>query len=90
MARITNEQIMREVQGLKIVLLGVPDTEDMGLYGEVKDWRKSQKEMSDNIITRLDTLNGTVKDDHAWLTAIKWAVGVLLAYAITGRATGWW
>lgn len=92
MARITNEQIYREVQGFKIVLLGVPDTEDMGLYGEFRDMKKSQKDMLAKIITRLDALNGTVKSDHAWVCALKWVVGLLfigMLAIITGQIGVW-
>lgn len=83
MARITNEQLYREIRELKIVLLGVPDSEDMGLYGEVRDMVKLQK-----------VINGTVRSDHAWVGALKWAVGLialLLIGSITaGKVIGVW
>ena len=75
MARITNEQLYMESQGIKIVLLGIEGTEDMGLYGEVKDIKK--------LVT---TMNGTVKSDHAWICALRWVVG-FLALAIIGVAS---
>lgn len=75
MARITHEQLYREIKEIRIVLLGVPETEDMGLYGEVRD-----------LIKLVRTLNGTVKSDHAWVAALKWVVG-LLALALIGTIT---
>lgn len=75
MAKITHEQLHREIKEIRIVLLGVPDTEDMGLYGEVRD-----------LIKLVRTLNGTVKNDHAWVGALKWVVG-LLALALIGTVT---
>jgi len=77
MAKITNEQIYTELKGLRIVLLGVEGTKDTGLYGEVKDMKKLQKE-----------INGTVKSDHAWLFAVKWVV-MLLTLALIGVMTGY-
>jgi len=77
MARITNEQLYREIRELKVVLLGVEGTKDMGLYGEVRDMVKLQKQM-----------NGTVKSDHAWVMAIKWVVG-LLALGVGACITGY-
>ena len=67
MPKITNEHLHRQIGEVKIVLLGVPDSEDMGLYGEVKDIKKLVKEM-----------NGMVKGDHAWVMALKWIVGLLI------------
>ena len=75
MPRITNEQIRTEIRELKIVLLGVPESEDMGLYGEVRDMVKLQKE-----------INGTVRSDHAWVGALRWSVG-LLAMLLIGSVT---
>ena len=75
MARITNEQLYEKILEIRIVLLGVPDSEDMGLYGEVKDIKKLQRIM-----------NGTVKSDHAWICALRWVVG-LLALALIGCVT---
>ena len=75
MARITHEQLYREMKEIRIVLLGVPETKDMGLYGEVRDLMKLVR-----------TLNGTVKSDHAWVSALKWVVG-FLALALIGTIT---
>jgi len=55
MPEITIEQVYREIQQLKTVLLGVPGTDDMGLYGQVKDMVKLQKE-----------INGTVRSTGSW------------------------
>jgi hypothetical protein len=83
MARVTNQQIYNEVRELRTVLLGVPDTEDMGLYGEVKDTRKLVKE-----------INGTVKADHeqvtrntTWICALRWVVGLIILAFISGVTT---
>lgn len=81
MARITNEQLYSEIRELRVVLLGVPETEDMGLYGEVRDMVKLQKKM-----------NGTVKTDHAWVCALKWVTGLLfigMLAIITGQIGVW-
>ena len=77
MARITNEQLYGEIKGLKIVLLGVEGTKDTGLYGEVRDMRKLQKE-----------LNGTVKTDHGWIGAQRWMLYVLYIIVISAVTTG--
>ena len=77
MARITNEQLYREITGLKIVLLGIEGSKDMGLYGEVRDMVKLQKEM-----------NGTVRSDHVWIGALKWTVGILALLLIGSVTTG--
>ena len=77
MARIPNEQLYREIRELKIVLLGVPDSEDMGLYGEVRDMVKLQKQ-----------INGTVKSDHAWIGALRWMVYILCLIVISAITTG--
>ena len=76
MARITNEQLYTQLRELKIVLLGVPESEDMGLYGEVRDMVKLQKEM-----------NGTVKSDHAWIGALRWMVYILFIIVISAITT---
>lgn len=81
MARITNEQLIIEIRVIKTVLLGVPESEDMGLYGEVRDMKKLQKQ-----------INGTVKSDHAWVCALKWVVGLLflgMIALITGQIGIW-
>jgi len=81
MAKITNEHLYQEIIKIKTVLLGVPESEDMGLYGEVRDMKKLQKEM-----------NGTVKNDHAWLCALKWVVGLLfigLLVSLSGQIGVW-
>jgi len=75
MPEITIEQVYREIQQLKTVLLGVPGTDDMGLYGQVKDMVKLQKE-----------INGTVRSTATWCKALKWVVG-LLALALIGSVT---
>lgn len=75
MTKITNEQLYREIRELKIVLLGVPNSEDMGMYGEFRDMVKLQKE-----------INGTVRSDHAWVGALRWSVG-LLAMLLIGSVT---
>ncbi|MBA7637629.1 hypothetical protein ES703_45275 [subsurface metagenome] len=75
MAKVTNEQLYQEIIKIKTILLGVPESEDMGLYGEVRDMKKLQKE-----------INGTVRSDHAWVGALRWTVG-LLALALIGAVT---
>ena len=75
MARITNEHLCSEIRDLKTVLLGVEGSKDMGLYGECKDMVKLLREM-----------NGTVKTDHAWVTAHTWVIGIL-ALALIGAVT---
>ena len=80
-SRITNEQLYQEIRELRTVLLGVPESEDMGLYGKVKDMVKLQEKM-----------NGTVKNDHAWLCALKWVVGLLfigLLVSLSGQIGVW-
>ncbi len=37
----------------------------------------------EKIILHLDELNGTVRDDHAWVAALRWGFG-FLALAIIG------
>ena len=75
MPKVTNEQLHTGIRELRIVLLGVEGSEDMGLYGEVRDMVKLQKQ-----------INGTVRSDHAWIGAISWSVG-LLAMLLIGSVT---
>ena len=75
MPRITNEQLHTGIRELRIVLLGVEGSEDMGLYGECRDMKKLLREM-----------NGMVKGDHAWVGALRWSVG-LLAILLIGSVT---
>lgn len=77
MARITNEQLYREIREIRTVLLGVPESEDMGLYGEVRAMVKLQKQM-----------NGTVRSDHAWIGALRWMVYILVVVVISAITTG--
>jgi len=54
----------------------VPESEDMGLYGEVRDMVKLQKQ-----------INGTVRSDHAWIGALRWMVYVLFIIVISALTT---
>ena len=81
MERVTHEKLYQEIRDVHIVLLGIPGSEAMGLYGEVRDAKKLLKE-----------LNGTVKSDHAWLCALRWMVGLVfvgLLACITGQIGIW-
>ena len=40
----------------------------------------------EKIIFHLNELNGTVRSDHAWIDALRWAVG-LLAILLIGSVT---
>ena len=77
MARITNEQLYQKLIKVEVVLLGIPNSEDMGLYGEVRDMVKLQKQM-----------NGTVRSDHAWVGALRWGFGFLVLAVIGTITTG--
>ena len=84
MERVTNEQIYREVREIRTVLLGVPESEDMGLYGKVRDLKKLQKEM-----------NGTVKNDHSEIVRnstslryMKYMIYMLAIAVISAVTTG--
>jgi len=82
MGKITNQMLYDEQRAQRVVLLGVPDSEDMGLYGEVKDIKKLVKE-----------INGTVKSDHTWIRAYRYAfyaVFAILATIVTGNRLGFW
>lgn len=83
MPRITNEQLHTAIRELRIVLLGIENSEDMGLYGEVKDMVKLQKQ-----------INGTVRSDHAWVGALRWSVGflalLLIGSVTAGKIIGVW
>ena len=77
MPRITNQQLHTGIRELRIVLLGVEDSEDKGLYGECRDMLKLLKEM-----------NGTVKSDHTWIHALKYMVYALFILVISAITTG--
>ena len=83
MPRITNEQIYQKMIKFEVVLLGIPESEDMGLYGECKDMKKLLKEM-----------NGTVKSDHVWIGALRWGFGFLVLFVLgtitAGKVIGVW
>ena len=82
MSKVTKQMVYDEVRSLKVVLLGVPDSEDLGLYGEVKDIRK--------LVT---AINGTVKGDRIWIRAYRYAfyaVFVTLITIVTGNRLGFW
>ena len=79
---VTNDLLYREIRELRVTLLGLEGTEDMGLYGEVRDMIKLQKQ-----------LNGTVRSDHAWVGALRWVMGflfLLMAGTITATSIGLW
>ena len=46
----------------------------------------------EGIIQRLDKMNGTVRNDHAWVSALKWVVFVILVIvgALSTNAIGVW
>jgi len=47
----------------------------------------------EKMIGQLEKMNGTVKSDHAWVCAYRYAfyaVFVILATIVTGNRVGWW
>ena len=75
MPRITNALLYEKLIKLEVVLLGIPESKDMGMYGEFRDMVKLLKQ-----------INGMVKSDHAWIGALRWALG-LLALLLIGTVT---
>jgi len=59
----TSEQMIQE---LYTVTLGVPDTENKGMAGDLKEIKEHLKE-----------LNGKVTSNTTWRKAMVWAIGVI-------------
>ena len=74
MAKVTLEQVYNEVIIVKTVLLGVPDTDDKGLIGEVK-----------KVTERLDKLNNKVQNNTLFISRLK---GILIVLGAGGGSGG--
>lgn len=102
MTHITNTEIMSGLQEIRIVLLGVPDSEDMGLYGQVKDMVKLQGELNGSVrnqdrrITILETIIAKPvnlsKKQAAGITGTVFILGGFLAGVVNaiGNAIELW
>ena len=54
------------IQQIYTVMLGVPDTEDTGMAGDIKEVKRDLKK-----------LNGAVKTNTTWRKAFCWALGIV-------------
>jgi len=61
----TPEQMIQE---LYTVILGVPNTADMGMAKQIRDIDK-----------QLRQLNGAVKTNTTWRKALCWTIGIIVA-----------
>ena len=85
MATKTQKQLIAEINErtykMDVALFGLKDTEDMGLYGIVKDACKD--------IKRIDACS---RRNSTWISAFKWATGVFITIVLVwmSKLQGWW
>ena len=60
------------IRELYTVILGVPDTDERGMAGDIKDTAKELKK-----------LNGAVKTNTTWRKAMCWIMGIMATALVT-------
>ena len=72
---VITESAVKKIDKLYTVILGVENTDENGMAGDIKD-----------IITHLKELNGSVKTNTAWRKVIVSVGGSIGGFAITALA----
>ena len=75
-------KVRDDVRDMRVVLLGVPQTEDKGIVSDIKNLNKS----CESIYKELRQMNGRVSWNTARLKAVMWVIGIMAI--LLGLASG--
>ncbi len=81
---ILNEikEVRDDLRDMRVVLLGVPHTEDKGIVSDIKNLNKN----CESINKELRQMNGRVSWNSARIKAVMWVIGVMAI--LLGLASG--
>ena len=75
-------KVRDDVRDMKVVLLGIPQTEDKGIVSDIKNLNKS----CESINKELRQMNGRVSWNTARIKAVMWVIGIMAI--LLGLASG--